>query len=139
MAARGGCQVETALEPIDAEDAIRRDVSTEALKVYAPPVPRDLSSLVPCAVVRRIGGVRASAVMDSHDMELSVWAGSWTEAMRCANALAGRIARLPSRADTSVQWRTASITSLPSNAPDPAHPSIPRVQFTANVTCRTLS
>lgn len=127
----------TALEPVDVEDALRADLSTDALPVCAPPVPRDLERRFPCAVIERVGGARVNAVLDSHDLTASVWAGTWAQAMARANALAGAIARLESTVGASgVQWRTARPVSLPANAPDPLHPNIPRVQFTANVTCR---
>lgn len=124
------------LEPHDVEDMLRRDLSTEACPVFAPPVPESLGEALPCAMVQRDGGVRMNAVMDSHDVAVLVWAATWAEAMREADRLAGAVARLPSTPGASAQWRTADITSLPSNAPDAAHPTICRVQFTASVTCR---
>lgn len=127
----------TALEPVDVEDALRADLTTDALPVYAPPVPSDLERRAPCAVIERVGGTRINAVLDSHDLTVSVWAGTWARAMAAANALAGALARLESTVGASgIQWRSARPVSLPANAPDPSHPNIPRVQFTANATCR---
>lgn len=125
-----------ALEPVDAEDALRLDLSTDGCPVSAPPVPRDLGASLPVAVVQRDGGTRMNPVMDSHNVTVSVWAASWAEATREANRIAGALARLPSTPGTAVQWRTAEITQLPFAAPDPAHPNVPRVQFAASVTCR---
>lgn len=124
------------LEPVDVEELLRLDITTEACPVCAPPVPEDLGSTLPIAMVERDGGTRMNLVVDAHNATVSVWAATWAEAMAAANALAGAIARLPMTGGTTTQWRTADITGLPSNAPDPAHPTIPRVQLTAQVTCR---
>lgn len=124
------------LEPVDVEELLRLDLSTETCPVCAPPVPDDLGATLPVAMVERDGGTRMNLVVDSHNVTVSVWAKTWAEAMTAANALAGAIARLPMIEGTTTQWRTADITGLPSNAPDPAHPTVPRVQLTAQVTCR---
>ena len=124
------------LEPVDVEELLRLDLTSDACPVCAPPVPDDLGVALPIAMVERDGGTRMNPVMDAHDVTVSVWASTWAEAMAAANALAGAIARLPMTPGTTTQWRTADITGLPSNAPDPAHPTIPRVQLTAQVTCR---
>lgn len=129
--------METAqLEPVDAEDLLRIDLSTDGVPVCAPPVPDDLGAALPLAMVRRDGGSRMNLVMDQHNVTVSVWADTWADAMANANRLAGAVVRLPMAEGASTQWRTADITGLPSIAPDPAHPTIPRVQFTASVTCR---
>lgn len=124
------------LEPVDVEELLRLDLTTDECPVCAPPVPDDLGAVLPIAMVERDGGTRMSLVMDAHDVTVSVWAETWAEAMAAANAIAGAIARLPMTDGTTTQWRTADLTGLPSNAPDPAHPTIPRVQLTAQVTCR---
>lgn len=127
------------LEPIDVEDALHVDLSTEACPVFAPPVPEDLEDSLPCAMVGRDGGVRTGMVMDTHNVTVSVWASTWEAAMREANRLSGAVARLPFEQGMKTQWRASSLTSLPFNAPDAAHPTIPRVQFTASVACRATS
>ena len=126
----------SALEPIDVEEALSRDLSTTGCPVAPPPVPETLGEVLPRAEVRRDGGVRMNPVMDSHDVTVSVWAPTWAQATGEADRIAGAIARLAATEGTSVQWRTSSVTGLPFAAPDPAHPTIPRVQLTANVTCR---
>lgn len=137
MAEGWGAEMETAqLEPVDAEDLLRIDLSTDDVAVCAPPAPDDLGAHLPIAMVQRDGGSRINRVMDQHNVTVSVWAETWADAMACANRLAGAVARLPMTGGTSTQWRTADVTGLPSNAPDPAHPTIPRVQFTASVACR---
>lgn len=127
------------LEPIDVEAEIASDLNSPDVPVLPPPVPEDLGSTLPIAVVKRDGGARANPYVDSHNLTLSVWGRTWASAMQAANALAGSIARLPQTPGTSVQWRSSDITGLPANSPDPSHPSIPRVQFTAAVTCRTTT
>lgn len=124
------------LEPVDVEELLRRDLSTEACPVSAPPVPEGLGESLPCAMVQRDGGTRMNLVMDSHDVTVSVWAATWAQAMAEANRIAGSIARLPVSATASTQWRRADVTGLPFYAPDAAHPTIPRVQLTAAVVCR---
>ena len=124
------------LEPLDVEDLLGRDLSTDRCPVAAPPAPDDLGASLPFAMVERDGGTRLNPVVEEHFVTVSAWAASWTDAMACGCALAGAVARLPMATGTAVQWRASSITGLPSNAPDPAHPTIPRVQFTASVACR---
>lgn len=124
------------LEPLDAEDLLRADLNTDECPVFAPPVPDSLGSTLPTAMVKRDGGQRMNLVMDEHAVTVSVWASTWADAMREADRLAGAVARLPMTQGTTTQWRTADMTGLPSAAPDPAHPTIPRAQFTASVTCR---
>lgn len=124
------------LEPMDVEDLLRLDLTTDGCPVCSPPVPGDLGSTLPVAMVERDGGQRMSLVMDQHAVTVSVWAETWAAAMAEADRLAGAVARLPMTPGTTTQWRTADITGLPTNAPDPAHPTIPRVQLTASVTCR---
>ena len=104
--------------------------------MLAPPAPDDIGAALPTACVTRDGGSRINIVVDSHSVTVSVWASTWADAMREADRLAGAVARLPMTRGTSTQWRTADITSLPSLAPDPMNPEIPRAQFTATVTCR---
>ena len=127
------------LEPRDVEDMLRADLSTESCPVAAPPVPPDLGTRLPRAMAQRDGGVRMNAVVDSHDVTVSVWAPTQAEAMAEAGRLAGEVARLPWREDESTQCMTADLTPLPFLAPDPAHPTIPRAQFTASVTCRATT
>lgn len=126
------------LEPVDVEELLSADLSTGACRVTAPPAPDELGGDLPLAVVERDGGTRINLVVDQHDVTVSVWAATWAGAMSAANALAGRVAALPMSPGASTQWRAADITGLPSNAPDPAHPTIPRVQFTASVACRAI-
>lgn len=121
---------------MDAEALLAADLSGERCSVFAPPVPETLGETLPCAMVERTGGTRLNPVMDRHDVAVYVWAGTWAEAMAEANRIAGAIARLPDAPDTSTQWRTAELTSLPYAAPDPEQPSVPRAQFTAALTCR---
>lgn len=77
--------------------------------------------------------------MDSHDVTVSVWAATWADATAWADRLAGATARLPDTQGTATQWRSCDITALPFAAPDPQQPTLPRVQFTAALTCRTTT
>lgn len=124
---------------MDAEALLCADLAAVGCPVFAPPVLETLGEALPCAMVERTGGARLNPVMDSHHVTLFVWAATWAEATAWANRLAGALARLPDTAGASTQWRTAELTSLPYAAPDPQQPSIPRVQFTAALTCRVTS
>lgn len=139
MAEGGWCRMAAAYDPLDVEDLLARDLAGNGAAVTPPPVPGDLGAELPFAVVERQGGARVNPVLDSHDVTISVWAGTWAAAMSAANALAGAVCRLPAEPDTSAQWRTADLTGLPFNAPDANHQDIPRVQLTATVTCRCAS
>ena len=125
-----------ALEPIDVESALATDLRDAGVEMTSPPVPEDLGASLPLAQAMRVGGSRINPYVDSHTVTISVWAGTWASAMGAADRLAGAVARLPQTAGTSVHWRESAITLLPHIAPDPAHPTIPRVQLTAQVTCR---
>ncbi|MDN0055624.1 MULTISPECIES: hypothetical protein [Collinsella] len=126
-----------ALEPVDVESALAADLAASGITVTAPPVPEELGERLPLASALRIGGTRINPYVDSHSVTFSVWAGTWASAVATADRLAGAVARLPQTEGSSVHWREASITLLPHIAPDPAHPTVPRAQFTATVTCRT--
>ena len=121
---------------MDAEALLCADLAGAGIPVFAPPAPETLGESLPCAMVERTGGTRLNPVMDSHHVTAYVWAETWADATAWANRIAGAIARLPDTAGTSVQWRTAELTSLPYAAPDPEQPSLPRVQLTAALTCR---
>lgn len=125
------------LEPVDVESALSQDLASSGVDTIAPPVPESLGESLPLAMAARIGGSRVNPYVDSHSVTFSVWAPTWAAAMGAADRLAGAVSRLPSTAGTSVHWREAAITLLPHIAPDPAHPTIPRAQFTATVACRT--
>ncbi len=140
LAEGGWSQIQTqALEPVDAEALLAADLTTEACPVFAPPVPETLGQSLPAALVERTGGTRLNPVMDRHDVTVSVWAATWAEATAQAGRLAGAAARLPGSQGASVQWRACDLTALPFAAPDPQQPALPRVQFTAALTCRATT
>lgn len=127
-----------ALEPIDVEDALRQELTSDSCVVFAPPVPENLGDALPCALVERDGGTRVNPFVDSHYVTVSVWASSMAQAMSEADRLVGALARLPIEGGTTdIQWRQTSITALPFTTVDSLNPKLSRVQFTASVTCRT--
>ncbi len=128
-----------ALEPVDVEALLVSELARAGLSAFAPPVPRDLAGRVPCVMVERLGGARLNPVMDSHDVVVYAWAGTWAAATELADRAAGALARLPYEGGASAHWRRVDLTSLPYAAPDPDQPETPRVQLTASVRCRALS
>lgn len=127
----------TQLEPLDVEDLLRQELTSGECPVAAPPIPESLGDTLPLAVVQRDGGTRVNPFVDAHDVTFFVWASTVAEATACANTLAGKVASLPHTSSELVQWRDATLTSLPYIARDSQHPNLSRVQFTASVICRT--
>lgn len=130
------------LKTIDIEDALRLDIMTVAEEgdfpfvVTAPPVPTDLNSLLPCAIVERLGGTRSDIVVDSHMVGVDVWANDWAEAQENANTILGLLSGLPFRDDLKHDYLGIDINAFPYNNPDPEHQDVPRVSFTAQVLVR---
>lgn len=133
------------LIPLDIEDALRVDLSTAAslggfsISIAAPPVPYDLGTSLPYAMVERIGGQRDDIVVDTHDVAIDVWADSWADAQLAADKLLGLLCGLP-YADDELEhdYLGVQVNALPYNNPDPDHQDVPRVSFTAFVTARAV-
>ena len=128
--------------PVDIEDALRIDLKRAAdlggfsFGISAPPIPADLGNTLPYVVVERIGGMRESLVVDTHDIGIDVWADEWGEATLAANKVLGLLCGLPYSDDPQVEYLGVEINALPYNNPDPNHQDIPRVSFTAHVKAR---
>ena len=128
--------------PVDAEDALRREIERAAaeegiaLHACAQPVPADLGDALPLAVVTRTGGSRLSMAMDSHQVEVDVYAATEAEAMAAAGIAAGIVAALWRDPGQLVSWREGAIDALPYQNPDPSRPDVPRVTFSASLVCR---
>lgn len=130
------------LKSRDVEDAIRLDLSDimAGLKysIIAPPIPAALERSLPLIVVTRLGGMRSEIVVEEHDVAIDVYASRWSTAQDVANTTAAALSSLADSAGLSsgVDWLDASLNALPYNNPDPAHEDVPRVSFSAVVTCR---
>ena len=126
------------IEPIDVEDMLRREIMrmVPAVSVSAPPLAQTFQNHLPHVLVTRTGGSRLNMVIDQHAVSVDVRASSWSSAVTAANRIAGMVVSLPDDTEHLTQWRTVQITALPYSNPDPQHPTVPRVSFTALLTCR---
>lgn len=120
--------------PVDIEDELRTALTSNELSVFAPPVPEDLSTRVPCAMVRRLGGVKKSLVVDSSNVIISVWAETDAEAMYHANNLVGKATELQFDHETI---RRIDIVTEPYQNNDPIHPTLARASFSVQVTSKS--
>ena len=116
--------------PIDIEDVLRTELSTESVPVFAPPIPDNLESRVPCARVRRTGGGKTSLVVDSSSVVIDTWAETDAEAMAIANDLAGALTQLQF---THPRITQVSFMALPYQNNDPSHPTLCRAAFMAQI------
>lgn len=114
--------------PIDIEDVLRSELTSETLSVYAPPIPNPLP--VPSARVRRTGGVKNSLVVDGSNVVIDVWAETDAEAMAYANKLLGDLYMMQFTHDKIHQVVTVS---LPYQNNDPQHPDLCRAAFMVQV------
>ncbi len=117
--------------PIDAEDALSRDLGT-----HCPPIQDDLGSELPYSVATRLPGTRTSLVVDNHPMSVDVYAATDAEAMDAADELLARACALPMTPGTSTHWLAASVDALPYSNPDPRRPDLARATFEVLLTCR---
>ena len=117
--------------PIDIEDALRIVLDSEGCPVFAPPIPENLSALVPCARVRRTGGVKRGLVVDQSNIVIDVWAEDDATAMYHARRLSGQVAGLSFDGDPYI--RDASIVAEPYQNNDPSHPDLCRAAFMCSV------
>lgn len=132
------------LKPRDVEGALQQDLAAilTSYDVIAPPLPDDFpDDGLPLVVVERLGGSRTDIVIEEHDVAFDVYADRWSSAVDAANTVVALVAALPDMSEQSsgVDWFDAQINALPYNNPDPAHPDVPRVTFSAVVTCRPES
>lgn len=120
--------------PRDVEAALAEDLA--ALNVHATPTPSKLGADLPYCTVERTGGNRTAQVVDTHAVSFDVWAGDWGAANDAAQELFARVAALPTTPGTSVAWLAATADAMPYNNPDPDRPDLPRVTFSARLTCK---
>ena len=129
------------LVPIDAEDAMRKDLTAaQGDKPFCPvsaTVPHDIEDRIPWATVERSGGLRTSEVVDTHYLVISAYAADDAEAQEYASMLYG-IADELEHSDTAsgIDWLAIDLTGLPLGDPDPQHPELSVVSFEIAATCR---
>lgn len=121
----------TAFAPIDIEDELRAALDSEGCHVFAPPVPDDLSARIPCARVRRTGGIKRGLVVDQSQVVIDVWADTDAAAMFWANYLSGVVTALKYAGSGHI--RDADIVAEPYQNNDPSHPDLCRCAFMCSV------
>jgi len=132
------------LKSRDVEYALQQDLASilTSYDVIAPPLPDDFpDDGLPLVVVERLGGSRTDLVVEEHDVSFDVYADRWASAVDAANttlAVVTALADMPEQA-SGVDWHDAQINALPYSNPDPDHEDVPRVTFSAVVTCRPES
>ena len=131
--------------PIDIEAAMAGWLESHGVTASAPPLSQDYADRLPFAVVTRTGGSQRTRVLSTHSIDVDVYAGTWAEAQTAANRIAGIVAKAEAEDLTWVEdGRTlwcpcyTSMANLPYNNPDPRHPNVPRVTFSATVTTRAF-
>lgn len=122
--------------PADVETMLRSELARKAENVFAPPLPGEIDTQLPCVLVTRTGGRRTAPVIDVHEVRVDVWARAHQDAMGLANALAGHIASLSDDPEALARWRAAEIAKLPYENPDEAHADLACVSFEARLVCR---
>lgn len=119
--------------PIEIEGLLAELASVETgIPSSAPPLPPDLKA--PLYQFARTGGASSDLVSDSHNVRVHVYGDTWEEAQILANRCVGWMKGVQF-SDNPVN--SVGIMTLPYNNPDPNHPTIPRVSFSAIVGCRS--
>lgn len=117
--------------PADVELITAHAITAAGLEAAPPPVPSGLTA--PRAVVWRTGGHRIALVIDRSIVSVDVYAPTWGAAMdACARAVAA-VQDMAGRIIDGVQTGGVWIITLPYTNPDPDHPTIPRVTFSAEI------
>lgn len=117
--------------PADVELITAHALEADGIPATPPPVPADLTA--PRAVVYRTGGHRIALVIDRSIVSVDVYGPTWGEAMdACAQAVA-TVQDMGGRVIDGTQLGGVWIITLPYTNPDPNHPTIPRVTFSAEI------
>lgn len=120
-------------KPVDIEYAI-----AEALDIHATPIPANLGTSLPYAVVTRTGGGRADLVVDNHFVDVDVYSydGDWAGATDEAATLIAHACELGGTTSVGALICAVTVETMPYNNPDPDHPSLARSTFSLRVTAR---
>lgn len=133
------------ITPIDIEAAMAGWLESNGVTASAPPLSADYADRLPFVLVTRTGGSQRTRVLSTHSIDVDVYAATWAEAQTAANRIAGIVAKAEAE---DLTWRDGALTlwcpcytslaNLPFNNPDPRHPNVPRVTFSATVTTRAF-
>ena len=114
--------------------------------MYAPPLPEDFATSLPCALFTRVGGTIEGRVLSTHNVSVDVYAETWEQAQLAGAWLGAHIDSLGGQMigygedddRIEVPVYTASCQA-PYNNPDPKHPNVCRVTFLATLATRTIT
>lgn len=124
--------------PHDYAELMASELTNAGFTAQPTPTPEDLGSELPVVIVSAPGGTRLNMVIDNPLFSVDVYAATIAAAMDTAREAFAVVCRLPFSPALN-QWRDCTVQSLPYENPDPRHPSLARVSFTANVAIRAKS
>lgn len=123
---------------IDIADAVQEALNERGTSACARPLPHDMTSRLPITLVEPLGGgERFSVVLDRMPIRMTTWAPTPARAVEEAALAYARLASCVGQSIGGVPCYRVSNTTEPYEAPDPAHPDIPRVIQTAHLWVRT--
>lgn len=122
--------------PVDIEFLIAQHLA-EIAPSYPNPVPKDLAA--PAIVVTRTGGTRQSVVVDTHNVSIDVYGNDYNEATDRAGQALGAVCELYGEVVEGTQLGAVNVLTLPYTNPDPNHPSLARLTFTASLVAKALT
>lgn len=123
---------------IDIADAVQSALNGLGTNACARPLPHDMASRLPITLVEPLGGgERIAVVLDRMPIRMTTWARTPAEAAEESALAFARLTSCVGQNIGGVPCYRVSSTSEPYEAPDPAHPELPRVIQTAHLWVRT--
>ena len=122
---------------IDVADALQEALNTAGHNASATPLPEDFEDRLPFSRVESLGGQRTQLVIDTFNIHIDTWAETPAEAIAEANRVAAELTELEGGRLDGSQVYSVALGSLPYEAEDPNHPSLPMASFMAQVAVRT--
>ena len=122
---------------IDVADALQEALNTAGHNASATPLPEDFEDRLPFSRVESLGGQRTQLVIDTFNIHIDTWAETPAEAIAEANRVAAELTELEGGRLDGSQVYSVALGSLPYEAEDPNHPSLPMASFMGQVAVRT--
>lgn len=122
---------------IDVADALQEALNTAGHNASATPLPEDFEDRLPFSRVESLGGQRTQLVIDTFNIHIDTWAETPAEAIAEANRVAAELTELEGGRLDGSQVYSVALGSLPYEAEDPDHPSLPMASLMAQVAVRT--
>jgi len=123
------------MTPIDIEGALATAFNAAGLSACAPPLTPDYTAHLPFHLFTRTGGNIADRVITHNTVSVDVYGGTWAAAQTAAGQAASKVLSLEGSNVGGVPVYEVSV-NLPYTNPDPRHPNVPRVTFTADLSVR---